>query len=502
MTTPSEIAELVRRTAPVESVEEQPGHLVVKGPLDDDALRAAWLALRAAPPGFVTAVAITDADIDAPLAEGEVPPRGTRFRIVVQTATVEGQLRLYLSRSLPDQVAELAGAEHVLVADMEPGQTFTTYRSRFQLWTADPPEPFAPSEPLPDPRTFVTDFTGEGHVPQDIRPWLLRGGPTAEGPAFLAWRALAARRLLASLADRVAKDDAGVLAYHFSGPPSCAAALTDTQATALFPRLQAGAEWAYREVREAATRHLLLAAEWARTYRRGSPEELGDGSLASAEAAWAAHVKSGSRETLKALAELRRAVIDETQKIAQRAQDLAGAMWKDLAVAAAPFVLKILPDATRASSRSLAAGMALAAAAFLIFSFLVQIYINKRHFRHQKAARNVWKRALNVALTPREVEDFSDIPIRESLKDYRRVRLAVGVVYAALVGTLLWFTYANLCPAPAMHVAPAEAAAPADKTPEQDADATTRPPTGAPASSSNPKTVATKSSDPKVASNP
>jgi hypothetical protein len=459
MTTPTDVAALVRRTRPDGQVEEQPGLLVVRAPLDNADLRAGWLALRDAPPAFLSRVSVTDADVlDADLQLGEEPAPGAVFRITVETAAAPGALRLFFGRSLSGQTSALAQVDNVMIADMAPDQTFSTYRSRFQLWTGDPPEAFAPSEPLPDPRTFVTDFTREGQTPDDVRPWLLRAAPQAEGGAYVAWRALAARRLLAALADRVARDHQGLLAYHFNGPLACVVTLSDLQASDLFARLQAGAAWVYAESRDAATRHLLLAAEWARTHRRGSLEELGDGSLASAEAAWAAHVKSGSRETLKALAELRKAVIDESQKIAQRAQDLAGAMWKDLAVAAAPFVLKILPDAAKAPNRTVAGAMALAAAAFLIFSFGVQIYINKRYFRHQKAARAVWKRALNVALTPKEVAEFSDTPIAESLNDYRRVRLAIAVVYVGLVAALLWFAVTNFCTPAAPAAAPEVAA--------------------------------------------
>ncbi|MBJ7408978.1 MAG: hypothetical protein JHD15_01240 [Phenylobacterium sp.] len=446
MTTPSDIANLVRRTQQGGQVEEMPGHLVLRSVLDDAELRADWLALRDGPPEYLSAVTITDEDVDdAALEADEIPLAGQRYRIVIRSVRVDGQLRLFFARSLMANAERLPEVDHVLIADMGPQETFSTYRSRIQLWTRDAPEPFAPSERLPDPRTYSSDFTGGGEVPGDIRPWLLRAPPTEKGDAYEAWSRLAARRLLASLADRVSLEDSAIR-YHFSGPPSCAVTLDDDQAAALLPRLLEGGAWVYPDSHDTDTRHLLLAAEWARTHRSGDPTHLGDGSLESAKAAYAAYVKAGSRETLKALAELRKAVIDETQKAAQRAQDLAGAMWKDLAVAAAPFVLKILPDAGKLPNRTLAGGMAIAAAAFLIFSFLVQVYINKRYFRHQKEARGVWKRALNIALRAAEVEEYSEVPIRKAVTDYRHVRLAVGTVYAFLVGILIWYASVNLSP--------------------------------------------------------
>jgi len=110
-----------------------------------------------------------------------------------------------------------------------------------------------------------------------------------------------------------------------------------------------GADWTFTTgARDADTRHLLLAAEWARSHSGG---QLGEGCSESAEAAYGAYVKAGSKDSLKALAELRKTVVDEAQKASQKAQDMAGAMWKDLAVATTPFVIKVLPDSEKTANQ-------------------------------------------------------------------------------------------------------------------------------------------------------
>jgi len=449
MTTPTEIADLVRATAPAEEIDERPGVLFARAPLADPALRGRWLSLRAALPEYLSNVSIVEADSDTVLGDDEAPPENRLYRITLESRHMAGQLRLFFAESLAHAEAAFGNAEHVLLATMHPQETFSTFRNRVQLWTRDAPEPFAPSEPLPDPRTYSSDFTGSAEVPADIRPWLIRAAPHDPGPGYAAWCRVAARRLLAAIADRVAAKD-GAITYHFNGPPACVVSLTDNEACALLPRLQEGGLWVYPDVRDADTRHLLLASEWARTNRQGDVSQLGDRSLESAQNAYAAYVKSGSKETLKAISELRKAVVDEGQKAAQRAQDLAGSMWKDVAVAAAPFVLKILPDASRASSRTLTGVIALCAASFLVFSFCIQVFINKRYFRSQKAARAVWQRALNVTLTPKDVEEYSEAPIKAGVADYRTARLAIGCVYFLLIAALLVFAVENLIPEPTL----------------------------------------------------
>jgi hypothetical protein len=100
-----------------------------------------------------------------------------------------------------------------------------------------------------------------------------------------------------------------VLVYHFSGPPSAKFEVSDEIAVSLLSELTDGAVWTFATgARDADTRHLLLASEWARSYSAG---RLGDGSVESASAAYGAYVKSGSKESLKALADLRKTVVEE-----------------------------------------------------------------------------------------------------------------------------------------------------------------------------------------------
>jgi hypothetical protein len=233
--------------------------------------------------------------------------------------------------------------------------------------------------------------------------------------------------------------------YHFGGPPSRTLNITDAQLVQVYDRLVEGATWTFvNGVRDADTRHLLLAAEWARSYRPETIGALGEGSLESARAAYSAYVKAGSKETLKALADLRKTVSEESQKASQRAQDLSSALWKDLAVATAPFVLKILPDASKTSSLWIAGALAVGAASFLIFSFSIQVFLNHRYLHAQKRARELWRGRLNLVLTQSEVEEFSERPIQESVRDYRIVRLWVGGVYTILVAILFIFAVLEL----------------------------------------------------------
>jgi hypothetical protein len=163
--------------------------------------------------------------------------------------------------------------------------------------------------------------------------------------------------------------------------------------------------------------------------------------LESARLAYGAHAKSASRETLKALADLRKNVADETQRITQRAQDLTASLWRDLAVAAAPFVLRILP--VGASNGWISIAFPLSAALFLVFSLSIQIWLNKAYFRQQSKSRLIWQQLLAPYLSSGEFKEFSNTPITAAMDTYRRARLVVGIAYIVLIAGLLLFAFGN-----------------------------------------------------------
>jgi hypothetical protein len=437
MTTPSKLASLIVKCSVPGSVAEHADLLVFTADLGDPVLRSKLLELRRAP-SFVGPVVIREADSDGMLDDGETPQPGALYEVSIGKPLKDGVVSLFFGAAL--ESIDLTSVNSVLIADMDAGDTtFTTYRSRYQAWTVDPVPDFAPSETLPDPRRTSNDLTKDKVVPADIRCWLIQAKPVVSSAAYRCWAKLAARHLLAALANQVHIGDTGTV-YQFSGPPTRKVQISDDEVVGLHDRLNEGATWVFADgARDADTRHLLLATEWARSHVIGGPAGLGLGSLDSAQAAYSAYVKSGSKETLKAIAELRKTVTDEAQKATQKAQDMTSALWKDLAVATTPFVIKVLPDAGKTPNLWIAGFFAVGAAVFLLFSIQVQLYLNRRYLASQAKARLVWSTRLNLVLSQDEVREISNDPIEGSVTDYHRVKTAVVLVYVLLIGILILF---------------------------------------------------------------
>lgn len=442
--TPSALAKAIRALAKTDRVRELSGTLTFFCPLSNPKDRDYWLSLGGKRPPFVESISIVHEGTDMPLSESTPVDPKHSFMITVRKQTVDGELRFLLVDALsPENAGRIASASLVRIAEMEAQETFSTLLARFEGWTVDVGAPYASSEPLAcSPQKLARTYGYDEVVCADLRPWVLRSAPAVHGKAYARWKQLASRWVLAALSNEVSVTG-GTTIYVFTGPPKRSLEAPAIFDDTLADELQAAANWVYVQGRDPEARHILFSNELARAHKEPVLTHVVKSSLESAESGYNAHVKSGSRETLKALADLRKAVFEETQKISQRAQDLAGSLWKDVAIAAAPFVLKMLPDA-KASEAVIMTAFPLAAAAFLTFSFFVQVYVNYRFFKHQDTTREVWKRALAIALSTDEIEQLSECPVRQSIRDYQKVRAAVFFVYLALVGVLVWVGFSHM----------------------------------------------------------
>lgn len=443
--TPKSLAEAINRLESSSNLRETAATLVLHSSLDTADQRTYWLQLRQERPAFLSSVHVTHVGTDEELEADHPLNAGEQFIISLNKTAAPGILRLFFAASLRAETADasLPGAHVIQIADMGADESFASFSARFQMWTTDAVEDFPAAPPLPDPRSCVKDFTGQAKVPSDIRPWLLQTRPTQEGAVFNTWSSLSARRLMACLANQVSISN-GTETYHFSGPPSHAITLSEADLALIGNDVQHATKWVFADGKDADARHLLFANEWTRAYRSDQLTGLGQRSLESAKAAYAALIKSNSRETLKALADLRKAIVEEAQKASQRAQDLAGGLWKDLAVASAPFVLKILPDSAKATSELVGGGLACVAAVFLVYSYGMQVFINHRYFKHQEESRTAWRNILVTVLAKDEIQEISTTPIERSIRDYMIVQYSVGVIYALLILCLILFGASTL----------------------------------------------------------
>jgi len=426
------------------AVDERVDSLVLRGAFASGDEQAQWLTWRDHAPAPFRSVQVYDPEIGGDLDASEAfDPQRTVLVTIVKPA-VAGVAPFLFAASAAAFLETQAASGQVLSAELESRASFQARGLNVRSWDLEADIASPPLAIPINPRKLVKDYVPDREIVEDLSPWLIATPPAVESPEFAAWRAQAARRLLGALASSASLDD-GAIWLQASGPPLLRVRADDATLPAAWEQLTACAEWVFLTGSDVEVRHLIFAVELARASRPDMAlPTVATHALEAAKATYEAHVQSASRETLKALADLRKTVIDETQKVTQRAQDLTSGLWRDVAVSAAPFVIKVLGDATKTSKPAVGAGFYFAAAAFIVISYSLQIRINATFLNNQKKARTRWFETLYGYISATERRDIAEEPIEKAVGSYRETRLLVGLIYLALAATLVWSGVATL----------------------------------------------------------
>lgn len=289
-----------------------------------------------------------------------------------------------------------------------------TLSIRYAPWGSS--DEFEPADDVPNPARVVRILGGEG--PGDhLGRWVLRSPDTkVEDDALKPWRALAAQRLLASLAQEVEAD--GTLL--FRGPPPTRFAQTGAAEIDpdSFAHLQALAQWIFENDRELENRHGLVAAEIARTSLRGGTlADLAgalDSTLEGAKIAYNFGIAQQSRDTLKALGDLRKAVSDDAAKLSETTRGLAaavvGAVFGNIGLIVARLTLPANAVFIGPAAKLLAAVLAI---------YVVAIIASGWHLLAiQQSLRKDWRNHLYRFLSDADYDRMVEKPARAATRAF------------------------------------------------------------------------------------
>ncbi len=450
------------------AADERVDALVLRGRLPSAEAQVAWLEFADDVPPPFSSLQVYDPALGGDLVTADVFDVAREVVITLGKPATDGCAFFIFQSSVPHYLTQRTVLPRLAIVDLNSTQDFRARGLEVASW--DLAQPVPPPESLAgpiDPTRYVRDFVPDREIVTDLNPWMLVTAPAVSSPAYQAWEAVAARRLLGGLVSRAWLEDGQVWLQAAATPPIYRIKADDPAVPGARSPLTEAATWVFLSGTDIEARHLLFSGELARASR--PQQDLAttlDQALEAAKAAYEAHVQSSSRETLKALADLRKTVIDETQKVAQRAQDLAATLWRDLAVSAAPFILKILGDAAKTPGPLISSLFYFAAAIFVALSFALQWRINGAFFESQASSRRSWMQSLYNYISVREREEIAETPIEQAMKNYRETRGVLLVVYAVLVIALVaagMHTLSDAAPSPsspAAGVAPSPAPVP------------------------------------------
>lgn len=341
------------------------------------------------------------------------------------------------------------------------GSTIRTLGRIFLDWEAV--EEFAPAPNTKNPRLLVRESTTPRMVPDDIRPWVIVGTDYAfDTTVAIQWASVCILIALRSLADEI---DSSSGQLKFKGPPRLSLSLPqppnyyEELGIEAFKLLQQALSWVYENEREAEVRHILLATELARS---GGGEEnvikrlRGDifGALEGAKIAYQMSISEMGKDTLKTLSDLRKAITEDTSKVADSTRQTATAVASALALG-----LGLVAARLTTSTAPWLIFLLMIVIAFYVASV---IYFGYDFIRLQRQLRADWQPRLYRFLPEPDYERMVNRPARHAEQTFIRSAFIGGVAVLSLTGAL---GYSWLCaPETKGPLGPAQTNATEDKT--------------------------------------
>ena len=423
------------------SVSEDLGHLQVAGVLDRAALEA-WQAV--ADGGDWLSVECVDeaGDVLRPVEvlDGDRALISVRYEPAAHAAyvfTPEGWRTVLRG----DRAVYRVSVVRLAFDDVQ----FATDGFGVEPWVGAP-RPEAAPEPSPDtgPRRQVRCQSSNLMAPRSIRPWILRGDAPTGSTGFEIWRGIAADMIVRALPTELYRDDT-VARVALSGQPPRRVDLGEATPDAdMFVALQRAAAWVYTEGSDIEVRHTFLTAELARewkpeqTFGAGLRDRLAP-ALDSASLVYKAHLRSGSKDTLKALADLRKTLSDEVQKLMQQTRDLSAGVWRDVAVVIGLNALRAATDMTKAPvDGGRLAWVYVMVAAYVGLSYAMSVRTNGKFLAATEASRVAWRTKLYAFLDDADYKALAKQPLDDAIAAYRRTQFwTTVVVMVVIVGLLL-----------------------------------------------------------------
>lgn len=307
------------------------------------------------------------------------------------------------------------------------------YAVTFSPWSEEPAQP-RKDEVLREARRLVRETAGQRTVPACVSRWLIadRTAIPADSTTLAVWMRYAARKLLLALPDEI--DETQRL--RFKGPPRLDLDLPEDGAdsAALLGRegfldLQAALDWVFEIEREAEMRHILLAAEIARSGGTGAAadvfikDNIGD-ALASAKLAYQMQLAGMSSDALKTLSELRKTVSDDTAKVAEGTRQIITAVAGALAIGAGLIAARVSgsvdPDLVKIVMILAVTYVAITILSGILFTLL------------QRSVRKAWQPRLYRFLAPADYASLVGDPAKKAEYALWTASL-LGAVAAALL---------------------------------------------------------------------
>jgi hypothetical protein len=450
MTTPSQIlasANLLAETAGG-AINESVNSLNVSGQFDASLLEQ-WRAIASEiqAHGFGSLRALDSIGDEVNLITAALDEVHGSIRLIIDKPNSNTVFFAYSCHGLAallGSVEHVAQARNVYVAELM--DSFSTEICIYAPWSGAHTEEGDRSrtDNIPSPRRIIKDVAG-GIVPVSIGGFLLATAPLTTSRPYLTWQHEACKQMLRCLVNEVWRTNGDEVVV-LTGPRTrrVSAGLTELSTADLFLVATDCARWVFASGRDIEVRHTLFTYELAREW--SDAETLASAfstkaprALDAAKTSFHAHIRETSKDTLKALGDLRKTLSEEVTKVVQQTRELLSTMWRDFAFAATAVAARIaLSVAEKPAAASPAvSGLIASTAVFLAFSLCMTLKSNARFMAIATESRKSWRDKLYGFLPPDDLKRLADDPVQQSESEYKTARSWVIGAYLVMIALII-----------------------------------------------------------------
>ncbi|WP_154216771.1 hypothetical protein [Pseudomonas syringae] len=291
-----------------------------------------------------------------------------------------------------------------------------------------------------DPRNFVRDSTG-GALVEHLKFWTLRTRPDVSSEAFRVWEKIAIPCSSLIFCTEVWRKNLA-LNLIFSGPQKLEIEYDEKTDKIPFDTLKVVEStcWILDVEREVDIRHNFFSSRIASERRRKLetwPEffnRVASRVLENSKNDYKAHLHSKSSETLKAIADLRKIIAEESSKIIDRTHALTSTLFRDIAIAIGTVSIKILAAKEASIESSL---LLVFSALWLATSLSITIKTNRAYIISLTRSRYLWNKKVNSLIPMSEFKDLSTRPFKDAVRAYNRSKSHAVTIYTSTMAIMI-----------------------------------------------------------------
>ncbi|WP_140680460.1 hypothetical protein [Pseudomonas mandelii] len=326
-------------------------------------------------------------------------------------------------------------------------EEFCSRTCEFKRWQDDK-DTYLAEEKNIDVRKLVKDASA-GELTKNIEFWITNKAPPVKSDVYAVWLRKSVSKSSLIFCSEIWKEDSTLklivsgtkkLETTFNVKDNPPASINETN-------IYEAANWVLDLDREVEIRHQLLSARLSSQQLKKNEGWLSFLSrtlskcLENSKNDYKAHVHSKTSDTLKAIADIRKIIAEESSKVIDRTHALSAVLFRDIAIAFSAIGIRIISIPGQNSLENEKIILLILSACWLATSLKITTKTNYLYIKSLTKSRFSWSRKVNTTIPISEFKELSEKPFKDAVNAYNQIRKLAEHTYFLSIFLLLFFAF-------------------------------------------------------------